>query len=280
MNGSELFWLFLIWSTLMPLLQQKARARQRFAMIEKIEKLRKSRVIVLIHRQETMTLLGFPLARYITVEDSEELLRAIRMTPPEMPIDLILHTPGGLVLACEQIACALAARPGKVTVFVPHYAMSGGTMLALAADEIVMDEFAVLGPLDPQLDGYPAVSILRAVERKPVEEIDDSTLILADVAAKAVTQMRNVLVKMLSERLPEERCEQIAEWLTSGQFTHDHPIWVGVLRELGFQVSTEMPHEIYKLMSLYPQQNQQRPSVQYIDTPYRSNQPAKRAARV
>jgi ClpP class serine protease len=104
----------------------------------------------MIHRQETMSFLGFPVARYIDIEDSEQVLRAIRFTPPDMAIDLVLHTPGGLVLAAEQIAFALKRRQGKVTVFVPHYAMSGGCLLALAADEIVMDQNAVLGPVDPQ----------------------------------------------------------------------------------------------------------------------------------
>jgi len=68
---------------------------------------------------------------------------------------MVLHTPGGLVLASEQIALALEKHPSKVTVFIPHYAMSGGTMIALAADEIVLDENAVMGPVDPQLGQYP-----------------------------------------------------------------------------------------------------------------------------
>ena len=52
-----------------------------------------------------------------------------------------------------------------MTAFVPHYAMSGGTLIALAADEIVMYEDAVLGPVDPQLGQYPAASILTVVRR-------------------------------------------------------------------------------------------------------------------
>jgi len=44
-----------------------------------------------------------------------------------------------VVLAAEQIAKALVQRKAKVTAFVSHYAMSGGSLIALAADEIVMD---------------------------------------------------------------------------------------------------------------------------------------------
>ena len=54
-----------------------------------------------------MRFLGFPLARYIDMDDAEKVLFAIRTTPPDKPIDLILHTPGGLVIAAVQIARAL-----------------------------------------------------------------------------------------------------------------------------------------------------------------------------
>lgn len=76
------------------------------------------------------------------------------------------------MLATEQIARALIRHPAKVTVFVPHYAMSGGTMLALAADEIIVDANAVLGSVDPQLGNFPAASILKVVEQKTLIELE------------------------------------------------------------------------------------------------------------
>jgi ClpP class serine protease len=69
----------------------------------------------------------------------------------------------------------------KVTVFVPHYAMSGGTLVAVAADEIVICKYSVLGAIDPQFGDSPAASLLKVVEQKPVAEIDDQTLIRADI---------------------------------------------------------------------------------------------------
>src|SRR5882762_10082425 len=117
-------------------------------LLDRLQQDRGSRVIAMIHRQDTVSLFGVPVSSSIGIEDSEAILRAIRLTPADQPIDLVLHTPGGLVLAAEQIAKALVERKAKVTVFVPHYAMSGGTLIALAADEIVMDANAVLGPVD------------------------------------------------------------------------------------------------------------------------------------
>src|SRR3984957_3387612 len=135
----------------------------RTRKIAQLERKRNSRVILLIHRQETMRFLGFPLARYIDINDSENVLRAIQMTDDDVPLDMVLHTPGGLVLAALQIAQAVRDHKSKVTVFVPHYAMSGSTLVALAADEIVMCKHSVLGAIDPHLGDSPAASLLKVV---------------------------------------------------------------------------------------------------------------------
>jgi ClpP class serine protease len=102
-----------------------------------------------------------PVRGFIDIDDSEAVIRAIEMTGKKVRIDLVLHNPGGLVLAAGQIASALADHPAQVTVYVPHYAMSGATLISLAADQIVMAPSAVLGPVDPQLGApltIPAVA--------------------------------------------------------------------------------------------------------------------------
>jgi len=270
---SWLLWVFLLAQFFIPLTQKRwLEARRRMA-IRAIEQLRHSRVITMIHRQETMSFLGFPVARYIDIEDSEQVLRAIRFTPPEMPIDLLLHTPGGLVLASEQIAFALKRHAGTVTVFVPHYAMSGGTLIALGADEILMDPNAVLGPVDPQLGtgqaSYAAASILKALAQ-PNPNRDDSTLILGDLAEKAMRQVRDTVKRLLREHHDEAAADRIADALTSGKWTHDYPLDVEELRELGLNVREEPPREVYDLMDFYPQTWQQRPGVEFIPVPYGS----------
>ncbi len=269
MDFFSLLWIFFIISSLQPVFRQWLLRSSRLRMLQQIEKGRNSRVILLIHRQETMSFLGFPLVRYIDIDDSEAVLRAIKLTDDHVPIDLILHTPGGLVLAAEQIAHALRKHPAKVSVFVPHYAMSGGTLIALAADQIVMDDNAVLGPVDPQLGQQPAASILKVMERKNIDEIDDNTIIMADIAEKAIRQVRATVVELVRERTTVERAEALATTLATGVWTHDYPITVEEAQELGLPVSTEMPKEIYKLMELYPQTAQRRPSVEYVPMPYR-----------
>src|SRR4030088_1545089 len=200
MSIGDLFWLFFIFSAIEPMLRQRMLEAMRARKISQLERDRKSRVILLVHRQETMRLLGFPIARYIDINDSEDVLRAVQMTDVDVPIDLVLHTPGGLVLAALQIAKAVREHKAKVTVFVPHYAMSGGTLIALAADQIIMDPNAVLGPVDPQLGmgqgSIAAASIIKALSQ-PNPNRDDQTIILGDLAEKALRQVKATVKRLL-----------------------------------------------------------------------------------
>jgi ClpP class serine protease len=274
MTVADIFWIFFMLSALQPVLRQRMLDAMRMRKIAQLERARTSRVILLVHRQETMRFLGFPIARYIDINDSEEVMRAIQMTDDDVPLDIILHTPGGLVLAALQIARALRGHKGRVTAFVPHYAMSGGTLIALAADEIVMCRHSVLGPIDPQLGDSPAASILKVVEQKPISEIDDKTLILADVGRKAIGQLKSAAGKLLDRRLPAEKAELLAEKLSAGIWTHDYPITPDEARELGLPISTEMPDRVLELMALYPQPvRTQGGGVEYLPIP-RQKQPS------
>ena len=253
MNVSNLFWVLIFIFAMQPLIAARWQRTLRASRIAAIQKARGSRVIAVIHRQESMRFFGFPLARYIDMDDAEKVLNAIRTTPPEQPIDMILHTPGGLAIAALQIARALRAHPGRVTVFVPYFAMSGGTLVALGADEIVMTEHAMLGPIDPQINGMPAASIIKVASEKPLSEIDDQTLIFADLGHKAIEQLKRQATELLRVPMPPEMAMALAEKLTSGRWTHDYPITVSEARELGLPINTAMPQDVIDLMALFPQ---------------------------
>ena len=272
MSVMDIFWLFFILSALQPVIQKQMTEAARTRKIAAIEEKRGSRVILLVHRQETMNLLGFPVMRFINIDDSEAVLRAIHMTDPDVPIDLVLHTPGGLVLASLQIARALKQHPGKVTVFVPHYAMSGGTLISLAADEIVMSPHAVLGPVDPQLGEFPAASLVKVVEEKPVKDVDDRTLILADVGRKAIDQVCQSVEELLEGKMPEEQVKELARLLSTGTWTHDYPITYDRAKELGLPVSDAIPEEVLELMALYPQPVRQASGVEFLPGPRERSQ--------
>jgi ClpP class serine protease len=238
---------------LQPLLTGRWFAARRAQAIRAIEKAHGSRVITMIHRQEKRSLFGFNVSRHIDLEDAQTIIAAIKETPADAPIDLIVHTPGGLVLAAMQIARAVEAHAAKVTVYVPVYAMSGGTLIALAADEIVLGEFSVLGPIDPQILGLPAASIVKARDAKSADSVFDLTYVLADVSEKALAQVKQGAVELLTPRMERAAAEALAEKLAGGHWTHDYALTATQAAAIGLPVKVGMPREIIELMKLYPQ---------------------------
>src|SRR3954470_9243171 len=270
MHPWDAIWIFFILSSLQPVVQRQMLAAARRRTLASIAKERDATVITLIHRQETLSLLGIPLARYIDIDDSQSVLRAIRRTPPGRAIVMILHTPGGLVLAASQIAKALSDHDGKVTAVVPHYAMSGGTLIALGADEIVIDDHAALGPIDPQLGQYAAASLV-AVAKRPGRH-DDQTLLLGDVGEKAIRQVETLAVSLLERHSDPATARDVAHLMATGVWTHDHPLMAGDLQKLRLTVRVGVPEEERTLMDLYPQPKGRESAVEYVmtDRPPRS----------
>jgi len=266
--ASILFWLIFFLLIFSPTTSQARIRAARARILASLEAKTKMKFITMIHRQERVGILGIPVYRYIDVDDSEEVLRAIRETPENVGIALILHTPGGLVLAASQIALALKRHKGKKVVIVPHYAMSGGTLISLAADEIWMDRNAVLGPVDPQIQlqqygALPAPSIVKLAKLKG-EKAEDITLIMADVAEKAIKGVQDLVAELLRDKMGEEKARELAEKLTGGTWTHDHPITYEEAEKLGLPVKDQIPPEVYDLMSLYKAPIMQRSGVEYI----------------
>jgi ClpP class serine protease len=265
MDPLSLLWIVIILASLQPAVQRQVLLAQRRRALASISREREATVITLIHRQEQMSLLGFPIMRYIDIDDAEGVLRAINETAPGRDIEIILHTPGGLVIAAQQIAAALAEHDGRVTAVVPHYAMSGGTLIALAAEDVVLDPHATLGPVDPQLGQYPAASLVE-VARTPGDH-EDQTLILADVARKALAQVEGFTTDLLRRRMSPDRARDVAHLLASGVWTHDHPLQVADLQALGLPVRVGVPRPERDLMTLYPQPRGRTPAVEYVPGP-------------
>jgi ClpP class serine protease len=262
MSPWDLLWIFLILIALQPIFQQRLVAGARRRALEKLSREREATVITLIHRQETISFLGVPLMRHIDIDDAESVLRAIRETPPGRPIEIVLHTPGGLVLAARQIAAALLDHDAKVTAVVPHYAMSGGTMIALAADEIVVDGHAALGPIDPQIGQYPAASLVAATDRPG--QHGDEFLILADIGRKALHQVETFAAQLLEQHMEPARARDVARILSSGRWTHDHPLLPADLEPLGLPIKVGVPSEERELLALYPQPRGRQSTVDYF----------------
>ena len=120
------------------------------------------------------------------------------MTPDEMPID-ILHT---RVVWCWLQKIARTENHPKVTAESLITLCQAVPLLLGFGD--MLDENAILGPVD-QIGQYPANSIIRVLKDKPISEIDDETIILADIAAKATRQVYETAVEILTPRVEWKR---------------------------------------------------------------------------
>lgn len=226
--------------------------RRREGAKRQIERREGAKVFTMIHGKTPVSLFGIPSYQFIDVEDAEQVIRGIRESDGD-DIDLIIHTPGGQFNSAVQIARALDNHPERTRVIVPHFAMSGGTIIAMGADEVIMDPDAALGPIDPQVGDFirgqfPARSWIEAAEKKG-EEADDSTIAMRSVSEKAVDAIRSVATELVDGDVDDP--EGVVENLVSGRMIHSYPLSPGEVGDLGFTVSTDIPEEVHDLMDTY-----------------------------
>lgn len=253
--------LILAGAALWPVAQQRLLLLRRTGSLERFARSRGSLALTLIARRETYRFFGLPLLRRDEFDSPEGALRRIARASNRTPIDLILHVGPEQSLAAEQIAHALIRHPARVTVFVPHQALGDGLLVALAADELVLDPNAVLGPVMPYAGPYPAVSVLTAVRDKTAERVDDRTLILADQARKARAQVQALVAELLTARNPElENVPELAAQLSGDGWTPQYPILIEEARRLGLRIKDEFPPELHNLLDLYDTATVRRPS--------------------
>lgn len=224
----------------------------------------------MIHRREAVSLFGMPVYQFIDEEDAEQILRWIRQYR-DYPLELILHTPGGQLHASIQIARALRKHPKNTRVIIPHYSMSGGTVIALAASEIVMDKDAVIGPIDPQIGDFlrgtfPAPSWIYAAETKK-EKADDATLVMSDISRKALKLTRQVAKELLEGKIQpgadgEDRLDKVVEKLVSGEMIHSTPLSASEAKNIGLPVNTDFPEDVHDFMKLF---KPVKKSIEYVE---------------
>jgi len=267
---SFLLVLFFLFAVIYPQSQLKKIRMQRMAKLKAMEKRHGCKILTMIHRREAVSFFGLPAYQFIDEEDAEQVVRWIRQYR-DYPLELILHTPGGQLHASIQIARALRKHPKNTRVIVPHYSMSGGTIIALAANEIVMDKDAVIGPIDPQVGDflrgtYPAPSWIYAAEAKK-EKADDTTLVMSDISRKALKLTRDVAKELLEGKIQpgpdgESRLDEVVEKLVSGEMIHSTPLSASEAKNLGLSVNTDFPEDVHAFMKLF---RPVKKSVEYVE---------------
>lgn len=225
----------------------------RQKIIEGLERERGTKVITMIHKKELWTEPGEDPE--IGIEDTVKVLMEIQKTPPNKPIDMIIHTPGGYAVAAQMMAMAIKFHPAKVTVMIPFYAMSGGSLMSLAAGEIRMEKYSVLGPVDPQIPTpggmHPAGALATLMKTKPIQTISDKMVILAESGNLEVENAKAFVMWLLEGKMDEQQAERVADFLARGYMSHATPITLDVARTLGLNVVEGVPDKVYELFKTF-----------------------------
>jgi ClpP class serine protease len=241
-----------VWAIAAPRLHAARFRRRRRALLEGWQRAHGAKVLTLVHGKAPVSLLGWPVYGMIDMDDAEQVLRGIRAARGK-PVDLILHTPGGQYHASLQIARALRNHGARTRVFVPHVAMSGGTLIALGADEIVMDPDAVMGAVDPQVGdfvrGWHSAASWVKVAREKGKDADDATLAIGDVSAKLLDGTRRAVQELVEGKVKDP--QRLLERLVDGGLAHAYPLSPREMQDLGLPVRTDLPAEVHKLLAMY-----------------------------
>jgi len=183
-----------------------------------------------------------------TLNDIETAVRSFK----GKPFDIILHTPGGYVFYAQLLSKAIRSYGGNVRALIPFYAMSGGTMLALSCNEIVMGNFACIGPVDPQLGGLFSAGSAKSwkeVIRRKGRKANDSTIQYAYAGEQYTKTIRSDIKKLLESRIEDsEQLEKTVDILTDGTLEHAYQLDISRLADIGISV-TPMDYELQELLS-------------------------------
>jgi ClpP class serine protease len=225
----------------------------RQSIIEDLERERGTKVITMIHKKELWTEPGEDSE--IGIEDTVKVLMEFQKTPKDKPIDMIIHTPGGYAVAAQMMAMAIKFHPAKVTVMVPFYAMSGGSLMSLAAGEIRMEKYSVLGPVDPQIPTpggmHPAGALATLMKTKPIQTISDKMVILAESGNLEIENAKAFVMWLLEGKMDKQQAESVADFLARGYMAHATPITLDVARSLGLNVVEGVPDKVYELFKTF-----------------------------
>lgn len=198
----------------------------------------------------------------IAFDEAFEAVASIRQANPRARIVIVLHTLGGYARPAHMIALAIKQhlskgkghynprREPRVVAYVPYVAMSGGTMIALAADKIVMDQTASLGPIDTIYGGFPTEAYKELLAQKGPLATQDVLVMLAHEAEKYDRYAGQVARDIVNDihKAEGKPDHHIADTLSAGTLSHSQAITPGDAKDFGMNVSTKIPDLIYGLV--------------------------------
>lgn len=241
--------------------------------LERLEALCNSRVVVYCVSDHP--------SKPLEDNDGPILYECLRHLGSTQQLDFVFYCNGGHVNAARRFARLLHNYTKHLRVLVPYKARSAGTLLCLAAHEIVLGPMAEFSPIDPHIGaaagqappGAPAV--ISAEDIRAYREMADNWFGLTSEEHRmqlfallsqrffptslssfyrADKEVRQIAMELLRYQLPEAKAadwERIVNQLVSGYPSHDYQITREEVRELGLQVQFPSPQEEELMWGIY-----------------------------
>lgn len=180
----------------------------RLACYKDIEEYRKRPLLVYFSK--------FGQGNQISLDDVSGFTDLISSFKEVKEVDILLHSEGGSAEATERIVNILRNKFEKVHFLIPHSAYSAATMMALSGNSITLHPSAVLGPIDPQINGIPARSIKRGFEKvREILKEEGPELLPAYIPLIEKYSLHLLEICDDSEKLSQQL---VTEWLTEYMF--------------------------------------------------------------
>lgn len=246
------------WDEILKLAEEKTPQRLLMDYIELLSE-RTGRTTICYMSAFTVPRQGVPSLFFSIIDQDIQGFMTCSKGVSKQGLDLVLHTPGGDYEATKRIISYLHAEYKHIRVIVPHMAMSGGTLMACAADEILMGPYSSLGPTDPQTligTSYVPVDAIIAEFEKAFQEVSENpnkAVLWAERLRQipfgrieaAETMKRNsmdYLVSLLKTRnckgKKDKKCKELADFINShsGHSSHGRGISLAEATKRGLNV--------------------------------------------
>lgn len=230
-----------------------------FVLIHKIENKYKSKFIFIRDTNKTFIdkILMYIYNNYVISINDNNSLRKILSTNNNKNIIMLIESVGGYISSSDSMLNLLNHHKPIKHAYIPVYAMSAATLLALSCDKIYMDKCAVFGPTDPQImvfnDMVSFRSVLQIIENKSINKISDKLLMAYYEYKKMyddnVKQIKQCINKHKKKNISDDDVEEIVKTFTLGNLPHHTEIVLNDLTKV-LNINNTIPAHILTIHSL------------------------------
>lgn len=186
----------------------------------------------------------------IDINDYKSFLKWYKQCSRNKNLDIILNTNGGDAFSSDIVWNCLMNHQGRINVYIPRYAMSAGSFLALCGNTIYMNYYACMGPIDPILcfehDDYSYMDIKKLIDEKGTDEVKDEYLLGLFSGKKIYDDgIENCTEIIHKKHEYVKNKSQLINAFASGQnYHHDKIFNTEFLKRLGLKINLNFPPQI------------------------------------